>query len=190
FVSDVDADRLGLAEGAPVLVRSTHGELRALVHRAPIRPGNVQMFYPEGNVLLPGGRRDRSGVPDYNTTVELLPRSRAKWSSVLSRREPPPQRRQVPRQPAAGWAPTQSLGHRPARPLRKLEARAPLEAGSVLGGREQEAALAARGADVVGDRQFVRAVPGDHLDVIAHRNRSDAHVGHVPGADARSLRRP
>jgi hypothetical protein len=32
------------------------------------------MFYPEGNVLLPGGRRDRSGVPDYNTTVELLPR--------------------------------------------------------------------------------------------------------------------
>jgi len=74
FVSDVDADRLGLAEGAPVLVRSTHGELRALVHRAPIRPGNVQMFYPEGNVLLPGGRRDRSGVPDYNTTVELLPR--------------------------------------------------------------------------------------------------------------------
>jgi len=26
-------------------------------------------------VLLPGGRRDRSGVPDYNTTVELLPRT-------------------------------------------------------------------------------------------------------------------
>jgi predicted molibdopterin-dependent oxidoreductase YjgC len=73
FVSDADADRLGLADGARVLVRSSHGELRAFVHRAPLRPGNVQMFYPEGNVLLPGGRRDRSGVPDYNTTVELLP---------------------------------------------------------------------------------------------------------------------
>jgi hypothetical protein len=24
-------------------------------------------------VLLPGGHRDRSGVPDYNTTVELVP---------------------------------------------------------------------------------------------------------------------
>ena len=38
-----------------------------------LRPGNVQVFYPEGNVLLPGGHRDRSGVPDYNTTVELVP---------------------------------------------------------------------------------------------------------------------
>jgi molybdopterin-dependent oxidoreductase alpha subunit len=74
LISDADADRLGLAEGAPVLVRSSHGELHALVHRAPLRPGNVQVFYPEGNVLLPGGHRDRSGVPDYNTTVELLPR--------------------------------------------------------------------------------------------------------------------
>jgi molybdopterin-dependent oxidoreductase alpha subunit len=73
LISDVDADRLGLADGAPVVVRSSHGELRGLVHRAPLRPGNVQVFYPEGNVLLPGGRRDRSGVPDYNTTVEVVP---------------------------------------------------------------------------------------------------------------------
>jgi molybdopterin-dependent oxidoreductase alpha subunit len=73
LISDSDADRLGLADGSPVLVRSDHGELRALVHRAPLRPGNVQVFYPEGNVLLPGGHRDRSGVPDYNTTVELVP---------------------------------------------------------------------------------------------------------------------
>jgi predicted molibdopterin-dependent oxidoreductase YjgC len=73
LISDTDADRLGLADGAPVLLRSSHGELHALVHRAPLRPGNVQVFYPEGNVLLPGGYRDRSGVPDYNTTVELVP---------------------------------------------------------------------------------------------------------------------
>jgi molybdopterin-dependent oxidoreductase alpha subunit len=73
LIADADADRLGLAEGARVVVRSDHGELRAHVHRAPLRPGNVQVFYPEGNVLLPGGHRDRSGVPDYNTTVELVP---------------------------------------------------------------------------------------------------------------------
>ncbi|HKA93526.1 MAG TPA: FdhF/YdeP family oxidoreductase, partial [Acidimicrobiia bacterium] len=46
FVSDADADRLGLAEGARVLVRSSHGELCARVHRAALRPGNVQVFYP------------------------------------------------------------------------------------------------------------------------------------------------
>jgi molybdopterin-dependent oxidoreductase alpha subunit len=73
FMANEDADRLGLGEGARVLVRSQHGELAALVHRAPLRSGNVQVFYPEGNVLLPGGRRDRSGVPDYNTTVEIVP---------------------------------------------------------------------------------------------------------------------
>jgi anaerobic selenocysteine-containing dehydrogenase len=72
-MSDADADRLGLADGSPVLVRCSHGELHAQVHRAPLRPGNVQVFYPEGNVLLPCGHRDRSGVPDYNTTVELVP---------------------------------------------------------------------------------------------------------------------
>ncbi len=74
LISDVDADRLGLPESAPVLVRSSHGEMRALVKRAPLRPGNVQVFYPEGNVLLPAGHRDRSGVPDYNTTVEVVRR--------------------------------------------------------------------------------------------------------------------
>jgi molybdopterin-dependent oxidoreductase alpha subunit len=74
LISDADADRLGLREGARVLVRSRHGELEALVHRAPLRPGNVQVYYPEANTLLPGGRRDRSGVPDYNTTVEIVPR--------------------------------------------------------------------------------------------------------------------
>ena len=62
--------RLGVADGAPVIVRSEHGELRARVHLGPIRPGNVQVFFPEGNVLLPVGDRDpESGVPDYNAVV-------------------------------------------------------------------------------------------------------------------------
>jgi molybdopterin-dependent oxidoreductase alpha subunit len=70
-----DAASLDLADGAPVLVRSEHGELEARIHVAPIRPGNVQVFFPEGNVLLPHGRRDPgSGVPDYNAEVEILPR--------------------------------------------------------------------------------------------------------------------
>jgi formylmethanofuran dehydrogenase subunit D len=69
-----DADRLGLPDGAAVLVRSEHGELHARVRRAGLRPGNVQVFFPEGNVLLQGGRRDGlSGVPDYNAIVELVP---------------------------------------------------------------------------------------------------------------------
>jgi molybdopterin-dependent oxidoreductase alpha subunit len=75
FLAEEDATRLGVVQGSAVTVRSEHGELAARVHLAPIRPGNVQVFFPEGNVLLPSGRRDPdSGVPDYNTVVDVLPR--------------------------------------------------------------------------------------------------------------------
>ena len=72
-----DVDALGLARRRRVVVRSEHGEMRARVHASPLRPGNVQVFFPEGNVLLRAGRRDpASGVPDYNAvvTVEAAPR--------------------------------------------------------------------------------------------------------------------
>ena len=74
FVADADAAALGVADGDPVLVRSAHGELRARVHLAPIRPGNVQAFFPEANPLLsPTIREPLSGVPDYNAVVEVVP---------------------------------------------------------------------------------------------------------------------
>jgi hypothetical protein len=57
-----------------VLVRSEHGELRARVHLAPIRPGNVQAFFPEANPLLSPVRHEPlSRVPDYNAVVEVVP---------------------------------------------------------------------------------------------------------------------
>jgi anaerobic selenocysteine-containing dehydrogenase len=74
FMADADITRLGLTTGQHVVVRSRHGEMRAHVYEAPIRAGNVQVFFPEGNVLVPTGRRDGpSGIPDYTTTVEVLP---------------------------------------------------------------------------------------------------------------------
>ena len=74
FVAGSDAAALGVAEGDPVLVRSAHGELRARVHVAAIRPGNVQAFFPEANPLLsPTVREPLSGVPDYNAVVEVVP---------------------------------------------------------------------------------------------------------------------
>jgi predicted molibdopterin-dependent oxidoreductase YjgC len=73
LISEVDAARLSVAAGTPVRVRSEHGEMSARVHLAPIRPGNVQVFFPEGNVLLPAGIRDpESGVPDYTTRVDII----------------------------------------------------------------------------------------------------------------------
>jgi len=73
FLSATDASALGVSDGEPVVVRAESGaELRARAHVAPIRAGNVQMFWPEANVLIAAGRRDPvSGVPDYNAVVEI-----------------------------------------------------------------------------------------------------------------------
>ena len=74
FVSNDDAGTLGVADGDAVLVRSDYGEMRARVHLAPIRPGNVQAFFPEANVLLSPTRHEPiSRVPDYNAVVEVVP---------------------------------------------------------------------------------------------------------------------
>jgi predicted molibdopterin-dependent oxidoreductase YjgC len=77
FLSRADATQLSVTEGDAILVRSPHGEMRARVHIAMIRPGNVQAFFPEANVVLPPGKRDESGVPDYNVAVELVPITRS-----------------------------------------------------------------------------------------------------------------
>jgi predicted molibdopterin-dependent oxidoreductase YjgC len=75
FMDADDAERLGLVDGASVRVRSTSGEVDARIKVSPIRPGNVQMFFPEANPLLEAGRRDPIAlVPDYNAVVEIIPR--------------------------------------------------------------------------------------------------------------------
>jgi len=74
LMHESDARGLGLAAGAAVTLRSEHGEMAARVHLSAIRTGNVQVFFPEGNVLLPAGVRDKdSGVPDYTTRVDIVP---------------------------------------------------------------------------------------------------------------------
>jgi len=72
FMSSDDVRALGLRDGDAVSVRSDAGEIRARVHVAPIRPRNVQMFFPEANPLIAAGRRDEVAlVPDYNAVVEV-----------------------------------------------------------------------------------------------------------------------
>lgn len=74
LINAEDAGRLGLAEGAEVLLRSATGELRGRILRAPVLPGNLQVHWPEGNVLIdPHRRSPRSGIPDYNAVVRIEP---------------------------------------------------------------------------------------------------------------------
>jgi anaerobic selenocysteine-containing dehydrogenase len=67
-----DADRLGLADGDPVMLRSDAGSLPGRVLRAPLTPGNLQVHWPEGEVLLDRSRRSpQARIPDYNAVVRV-----------------------------------------------------------------------------------------------------------------------
>jgi molybdopterin-dependent oxidoreductase alpha subunit len=73
FLSAEDAAHLGLSENQSVELRSDQGRMAARVKIASIKPGNVQVFFPEGNPLLATGRYDpECRIPDYTTVVEIL----------------------------------------------------------------------------------------------------------------------
>lgn len=72
FMAQADVDRLGLREGSPVVLRNEHGEMQGKVLVSRIRPGNLQVFWPEGNLLLAPGVQDaKSRIPDYNAVVSV-----------------------------------------------------------------------------------------------------------------------
>jgi molybdopterin-dependent oxidoreductase alpha subunit len=74
LISGHDASRLGIADGDAVVVRSDAGELRGEALVAPIAPGNVQVHWPEGNILIGDRRRSpQAGIPDYNARVTVEP---------------------------------------------------------------------------------------------------------------------
>jgi len=74
FMNETDVQRLGLADGDRVILTSETGNLRGRCRIAPIAPGNVQVHWPEGNVLLKRGVSDpECGIPDFNALVEVKP---------------------------------------------------------------------------------------------------------------------
>jgi anaerobic selenocysteine-containing dehydrogenase len=72
LMSQEDATNLGLRDGDPVLLRNDRGEFRGRVKIDRIKPGCLQGYWPEVNVLVPAGCLDPSGVPDYNAVVEIV----------------------------------------------------------------------------------------------------------------------
>jgi predicted molibdopterin-dependent oxidoreductase YjgC len=71
LLSQVDAEQLRLKDGDAVILKNELAQLRGRVYIAPIKPGNLQVHWPEGNVLLDRSKRSKEGVPDYNALVRL-----------------------------------------------------------------------------------------------------------------------
>lgn len=66
-----DAAALGLEDGDPVLLASEVGEYRGRAHIAAVKSRTLQIYWPEGEVLIDHVHRARAGVPDYNAMVTV-----------------------------------------------------------------------------------------------------------------------
>jgi molybdopterin-dependent oxidoreductase alpha subunit len=74
LMSAADMTRLQLEDGAAVRLRSPHGAFEGRLMRAPIKPGNLEVHWPEGMSLLAGDAIDPDSMePDYNATVTVEP---------------------------------------------------------------------------------------------------------------------
>jgi molybdopterin-dependent oxidoreductase alpha subunit len=72
LMSEQDARAIRVANGEAVRLVSPHGEFHGRVRFAAIKSGNVEVHWPEGMALLPGGQLDPVSLePDYNTTVTI-----------------------------------------------------------------------------------------------------------------------
>lgn len=72
LISQEDTDRLSLKNGDTVILRNEYGEYRGRVYVARVKPGNLQVHWPEANHLLDRSKRSAiGGVPDYNALVQL-----------------------------------------------------------------------------------------------------------------------
>ncbi len=69
FMAPEDAARLELENGVAVRVCSHIGQMTGLIRIAPIKPGTLQAYWPEANVLISRRTDPISGEPDYNAEV-------------------------------------------------------------------------------------------------------------------------
>ncbi len=72
LISAEDLARIGMHEGARVRLRSAAGTFTGRLRTAPIRPGNLEVHWPEGHVLLSSAASDPESLePDYNAGVTV-----------------------------------------------------------------------------------------------------------------------
>lgn len=72
LMSADDAAELHVRDGDRIALVNDLGRYEGRVFLAPIAPGNLQVHWPEGNVIIHRGITDpAAGVPDYNARVRV-----------------------------------------------------------------------------------------------------------------------
>ena len=72
LMSADDASALGLRPGQRIRLTAQSGSLTGRVRTAHIKPGNLEVHWPEGNILLSAAAVDPDSMePDYNASVTV-----------------------------------------------------------------------------------------------------------------------
>lgn len=70
LLSSGDAVSLGVRDGDALVTYNAYGVFHGRAKVEPIAPGNVEMYWPEGNVLFPVGTYEPyAGIPEYKAAV-------------------------------------------------------------------------------------------------------------------------
>ncbi|HJQ98849.1 MAG TPA: FdhF/YdeP family oxidoreductase [Candidatus Polarisedimenticolaceae bacterium] len=72
MMSEKDGARLGIAEGDAVEVATETGRLRVVAAFIDIPPGNLAMYYPEANAIVPRRVDPKSGTPAFKSVAARL----------------------------------------------------------------------------------------------------------------------
>ncbi|GGN63766.1 MULTISPECIES: FdhF/YdeP family oxidoreductase [Oceanobacillus] len=70
LMNELDAAELGVAEGDPIVVYNQYGMYKGQAKFVNIKAGNIELHWPEGNVVIPQGVYEEfAGIPEYTTLV-------------------------------------------------------------------------------------------------------------------------
>lgn len=72
LMNEEDAKELYVQEGDPVVLFNQYGSYQGVAQFGELKRGNIAVYWPEGNVLIPKGVYESySQIPEYNTTAIL-----------------------------------------------------------------------------------------------------------------------
>ena len=72
MMNEADAQALGLRRDQRVVVQNDTGRMEVVVRFAPLPRGNLAMYYPEANVLIPRRVDPASGTPVFKSTAARI----------------------------------------------------------------------------------------------------------------------
>lgn len=67
-----DARQHAIQDGEAIVIHNSCGTFHGKARYADTKRGNLQVYWPEGNVLIPKGVYEKyAGIPEYNTAVQV-----------------------------------------------------------------------------------------------------------------------